>query len=135
MNNLRTRLSRVAPRGGVRVVSQLATTPELRIHESEVSKWLSGVVIAQIKMDAMLAALESLEDLHDNYPVKIDMRDIQNVRAALDRLAAKKAEELAVLSIPASAVAPFQRDPRGPAQGGENVQIPAAASLLSQEGQ
>lgn len=111
MENLRARLNRVAPRGGSRMVSQLASSPSLRVHEAEVSRWLAGAEVPAIKADAMLAALTSLEELYDADPVRIDMRDVENVRTALARLAEKRAAELADLSAPSASVS-FEQDAR-----------------------
>lgn len=95
ISNLKNRLNRVAPRFGQRVVTQLASTPESRIHESETSRWLLGSGIPQFKADRLFAALESLEELFDADDVRVDLADIENVKKALARLEAKRNQDSA----------------------------------------
>jgi hypothetical protein len=104
--NLRNRLNRVCPRSGSRIITQLATAPEMRVHESEVSRWLAGMMVPTAKADRMLAALESLEKVFDADSIRVDMTDVENIRAALARLAERNPAEDAV---PVATV-PFEQD-------------------------
>jgi hypothetical protein len=71
-----------------RVLGQLASTPEFKIHESELSNWMrGGATLRKEKREAVRTCLEQIEDLVASTVARIDLTDANNVRIALNKLA------------------------------------------------
>ncbi len=90
-----------------KVWGRLASTPESKIHQPDISHWLDGEVVSASKIERLLAVLKQVEDLCNSTVAKIALNDADNVRIALAKLTEIRATE----SEPTRnlATAPWQR--------------------------
>lgn len=70
-----------------RTWATLASTPESRVHESNLSNWLGGYVTSESKVKRLVAILALVEDLVASTSIRPALNDAENVKAALKRLA------------------------------------------------
>jgi hypothetical protein len=76
-----------------RVWSRLASTPDSKIYEQNLSNWLCGDKTSDSKVKRLMAVLVSVEDLVNSTSVRPDLSDADNVRAALQNLQEKREKQ------------------------------------------
>jgi hypothetical protein len=67
--------------------ARLSSTPESRIHQPNLSNWLAGESMSEVKVKRLLQTLEQVEDLCNSTAAKIALNDADNVRHAIQLLA------------------------------------------------
>lgn len=73
-------------------IAELSSTPDSIIWPTDISAYFGGRGIAADKATRIRAAAANLIDLHDSVLVKPNWRSPENVRTALAKLAAIRAE-------------------------------------------
>jgi hypothetical protein len=82
-----------------RVWSRLASTPDSKIYEQNLSNWLCGDKTSDSKVKRLMAALVSVEDLVVSVVVRPDLSDADVVRLALQRLQEKREQKSHVAEV------------------------------------
>jgi hypothetical protein len=99
-----------------KVWGRLASTPESKIHQPNLSNWLDGEKTSESKVKRLLAVLRQVEDLVAAAKVRPDLSDEPNVRLALQTLAQIRAN-------PAQAPWQYRGATASPEDGAEAVSI------------
>lgn len=69
-----------------RVWSRLASMPDSKVYEQNLSNWLNGEKMSTSKIERLLDVLKQVEYLVSRLDIRPDLTDVDNVRIALARL-------------------------------------------------
>jgi hypothetical protein len=102
--------------------AKLASLPESKLHQPQISNWLNGTPPSAVKVARLLKVLADVEDLlgPNGAAIRPDLSDADVVRLALSRLAQRRAE---------TATAPYV----GRAAASHDAKTPASASRILAE--
>jgi hypothetical protein len=107
-----------------------------KVHQAELSGWLGGsTTLRESKVQRVVAALEKVEALVANSPIRVDLRDAQNIERALEMLPALMEKQRAAIIESTSTAPPAQfavSKPVWPAKSRQGDKPSDAASLLAE---
>jgi|ERR1700693_1927013 len=117
-----------------KVWAKLTSSGGQKIHQPEISAWLSGDEPLKVdKQERLVAMLEELETMVASSPVRIDMRTAESIEEALAVLPALVDINRERIIKNTSTVPVAVATPSWPARSAKNVKVPPAAARLLAE--
>ena len=105
-----------------RVWSRLASMPDSKVYEQNLSNWLNGEKMSTSKIERLLASLKAVEHLVTSVAIRPDLSDETVVRKALERLAEQEKQKPAEAPYVGRAAAAY-----------DAAQTTSASKILSEE--